>query len=168
MYLNFSVISDFDISKKERYLYATDFYGLMAEIKITNMVKFYTLCLLATGPKYGYELMKELENKLGRGISASNVYPFLEMLTKNKLIKIEKKGQREKKIYILTAEGRNFTKTMFERFGNLIDIAIKPKLTVCAHCSCKVYEGGYTEKIKGKMLKFCCMHCASSYKKIVG
>ncbi|MBI2650866.1 PadR family transcriptional regulator [Candidatus Woesearchaeota archaeon] len=135
----------------------------MAEIKINNMVKFYTLCLLATGPKYGYELMKELESKLKRQISASNVYPFLEILIKNNLIKVKKTDKREKKIYDLTKEGKAFTKVMFSRFGDLIDIAIEPKLTTCSHCSCKVYGSGYTEKIKNKVLKFCCMHCAHSY-----
>ena len=137
----------------------------MAEVKITNMVKFCSLYLLSTGPKHGYELMKELEDKLGRRISASNVYPFLEILVKNGLIKIKKIGKREKKVYSLTPEGKNFTKNMFSRFGDLIDIAIEPKLTTCAHCNCKVYEGGHTEKIKNKKLKFCCMHCANSYKK---
>ena len=137
----------------------------MAEVKVTNMVKFCSLYLLATGPKHGYDLMKELEEKLGRKISASNVYPFLETLIKNKLIRIEKRGKREKKTYILTQEGKKFTKNIFSRFGDLIDIAIEPKLTTCAHCNCKVYEGGHTEKIKDKILKFCCMHCANSYKK---
>ena len=139
----------------------------MAEVKVTNMVKFCSLYLLASGPKHGYDLMKELEEKLGRKISASNVYPFLEVLIKNRLIKVQKTGKREKKTYVLTKEGKKFTKNMFNRFGDLIDIAIEPKLTTCAHCSCKVYEGGYTEKIKGKLLKFCCMHCAGSYKKHV-
>jgi|TARA_B100001964_G_scaffold244791_1_gene327928 hypothetical protein len=84
----------------------------------------------------------------------------IKQINKNK-----KTGKREKKVYSLTTDGRNFTKNMFNRFGDLIDIAIEPKLTTCAHCNCKVYEGGYTEKFKGKTLKFCCMHCASSYKK---
>jgi len=136
----------------------------MAGVKITNMVKFCTLYLLASRPKHGYELIKELEEKLGRKISASNVYPFLEILIKNRLIKIQKTGKREKKVYILTNEGKNFTKSMFSRFGDLIDIAIEPKLTACAHCNCKVYEGGHAEKVRGKMLKFCCSHCAHSYK----
>ena len=137
----------------------------MAGVKVNNMIKFCTLYLLATGPKHGYELMKELEDKLGRKVSASNVYPFLDILIKNKLIKIKKTGKREKKTYILTDYGRKFPKGMFNRFGDLIDIAIEPKLTACAHCSCKVYEGGHSEKIKGKKLKFCCMHCAGSYKR---
>ena len=139
----------------------------MGGVKINNMVKLYALCLLATGPKHGYELMKELESKLGRSISASNVYPFLDVLIKNKLINIEKTGKRDKKVYHFTPEGKKFTKQMFSRFGDLINVAIEPKLTICSHCSCKVYEGGYTEKINGRELKFCCMHCASSYKKII-
>ena len=139
----------------------------MGGIKINNTIKMYALCLLATGPKHGYELMKELESKLSRSISASNVYPFLNILIKNRLIKIEKTGNRDKKVYHLTPEGKRFTKQLFSRFGDLISVAIEPKLTTCAHCNCKVYEGGYTEKIRSKELKFCCMHCASSYKKII-
>jgi len=85
----------------------------MAEIKINNMVKFYTLCLLSTDSKHGYDLIKELEKKLGRKISASNVYPFLSTLRKNKLIKFDKVGKRDKKTYHLTPDGKNFTKQMF-------------------------------------------------------
>ena len=137
----------------------------MPKVKVNNMVKFCSLYLLASGPKYGYELMKELEEKLGRRISASNIYPFLDTLIKNKIIKIKKTGKREKKTYALTNEGRIFIKNMFNRFGDLIDIAIEPKLTTCSHCSCRVFEGGHSEKVKGRLLKFCCMHCASSYKR---
>lgn len=135
----------------------------MADVKITNIVKFYTLFFLASGPKHGYELIKDLETKLGRRISASNVYPFLNVLIKNKLIKINKTGKREKKIYVLTAEGRTFTKGMFSKFGDLINIAIEPRITTCP-CGCRIYAGGYTKKIKGKLVKFCCSHCAKTFK----
>jgi len=134
----------------------------VVEIKINNMVKFCTLYLLATGPKHGYDLMKELEEKLGRKISASNVYPFLSSLRKNRLIKFDKIDKRDKKIYNLTPQGKNFTKQMFNKFGDLIDIAIQPKLSTCP-CGCKIYSGGHTEKIKGKIMKFCCSHCAKMY-----
>ena len=135
----------------------------MNKIKITNMLRFYTLCLLAMGPKHGYELIKELGPKLERSVSASNIYPFLNTLRKNKLIKFDKVGKRDKKTYHLTSEGRSFTKEMFNKFGDLIDIAIKPRITVCP-CGCKIYAGGHIERIKGKMMKFCCSHCASKYK----
>lgn len=135
----------------------------MADIKINNMVKFYTLCLLASGPKHGYDLIKELEEKLERKISASNVYPFLATLRKNKLIKFDKVGKRDKKTYYLTHEGKGFTKQMFSKFGDLINISIEPRLTVCP-CGCKIYSGGHIEKIKGKLMKFCCSHCAKMFK----
>ena len=135
----------------------------MPDIKITNMVKFYTLCLLATGPKHGYDLIKELQEKLGRRISASNMYPFLKILSKNKLIKFDKIGKRDKKSYYLTQDGKKFTKNMFSKFGDLIDIAIEPRITTCP-CGCRIYSGGHTEKIRGKFVKFCCSHCAKIYK----
>ena len=135
----------------------------MADIKINNMLKFYTICLLATEPEHGYDLIKELEKKLGRKISASNVYPFLTNLRKNKLIKIDKIGNRDKKVYRLTAEGKNFTKEMFSKFGDLINIAIEPRIKTCP-CGCRIYSGGHSEKIKGRTLYFCCTHCAKMYK----
>ena len=135
----------------------------MADIKINNMVKFYTLCLLANEPKHGYDLIQELKEKLERKISASNVYPFLNTLRKNKLIKFDKVGKRDKKTYHLTLEGKNFTKHMFSKFGDLINIAIEPRIKACP-CGCKIYSGGHIEKIKGKNMKFCCSHCADEYK----
>ena len=135
----------------------------MADIKINNMIKFYTLCLLASKPKHGYELMKELEERLGIRISASHVYPFLSILRKNKLIKFDKVGKRDKKTYHLTPEGRNFTKSMFSKFGDLINIAIEPRIATCP-CGCRIYSGGHAEKIKGKLMKFCCSHCAKIFK----
>lgn len=135
----------------------------MANIKINNMVKFYTLCLLSSGSKHGYDLMKDLEERLDRKISASNVYPFLDILIKNKLIRITKTGKREKKFYELTSEGKNFTKEMFSKFGDLINIAIQPRLRTCP-CGCKIYSGGHSEKIKGKIMHFCCTHCAKMHK----
>lgn len=131
----------------------------MVDVKVTNMLKFYTLCLLANGPKHGYELIKELESQFGRKISASNVYPFLDILRRNKLIKFDKVDKRDKKVYNLTSEGKRFTQRMFNKFGDLINIAIEPKITACP-CGCKIYSGGVTEKIRGRTMKFCCAHCA--------
>jgi len=42
-------------------------------------------------------------------------------------------------------------------------VAIEPSLDVCAHCGCKIYEGGHREVIKGEELVFCCSHCAAPY-----
>lgn len=137
----------------------------MGEIKITNLVKFYTLILLQHKPQHGYEIIKEIQNKTGKPVSSGQIYPFLEKLKKEELIEIKEKGTREKKQYKLTEKGEKFINRMLDRFSDMINIAIEPKLTKCAHCGCQLYKGGYKEKINGKLMSFCCVHCAQTYKK---
>lgn len=134
---------------------------------VTNLTKFYTLVLLNEGPRHGYELMNELEKKLGKKPSPGQIYPLLKKLEDSGLITHEtvKIGDRERKVYTLTGEGRKTTSRILGRFSDVISIILEPRLTKCAHCGCKVYEGGYKERIEGKVLMFCCVHCANSYKR---
>ncbi|MBS3108275.1 PadR family transcriptional regulator [Candidatus Woesearchaeota archaeon] len=134
------------------------------KIEIGSLVKFYIILLLNEGQKHGYTLMKELEEKLNRKISASQVYPFLKILKKNKLIKIEVIKEREKKVYKLTSKGKEFVNNFLHKSGNLLAAVIESKISSCAHCECKIYESNYKEKINGKLLIFCCEHCAKSFK----
>lgn len=137
----------------------------MPNIKISNMVKFYTLVLLSEKPCDGYDLMKEIGSKLDQRVSPGQMYPFLAQLEKNGFVTAGKKGAREKVAYALTPEGKKFAQTMLARFGSLIEIALSPRLTVCTHCGCRVFDGEHTERIGSKTLKFCCGHCAASYAK---
>lgn len=136
----------------------------MTEVKVTNLIKFYIILLLYKKPMHGYELIKKLEECVLQKISASHVYPFLQLLKKNKFIILKNLGRREKKQYTLTKEGKKFANNMISRFSVMIDTTVKKKVKECAHCGCKVYEGGYKEKIKEKKLYFCCIHCANSLK----
>ncbi len=133
-------------------------------VKIGSLVKFYIILLLSEGPKHGYDLMGEMKEKLGRKISTSQMYPFLSILEKNKLVKVETIFERNKKRYTLTKSGKEFVNNYLQRFGVLLHMAIEPKLTICTHCGCKVYEGSYKELIGGKQFAFCCHHCANSFK----
>ncbi len=69
-------------------------------------VRLAILSLLADGPKHGYQLMKELEERSG-GLyraSAGSVYPTLQQLEDEGLIAA---GQQEgKRVYSLTDAGR--------------------------------------------------------------
>ncbi|MEM3421782.1 MAG: PadR family transcriptional regulator [Candidatus Hadarchaeum sp.] len=134
---------------------------------VTNLTKFYTLALLAKGPKHGYELMEELEKKIGKKPSAGQIYPLLKKLENKGLIvhEVIMVGKRRKKVYTLTTDGKRMASQMIGMFSNMISGILEPKLTKCAHCGCKVYEGGHAEKIGGRTLMFCCVHCANSYKK---
>ena len=137
----------------------------MKQLKVTNLIKLYTLLLLIKKEMHGYELIKELEKCTGQKISASHVYPFLQELEKNKFVSHKRAGKREKKYYKLTNEGKKFIKSLIERFSSLTDILIKTKIEKCAHCNCEIYKGAYKKKIKGKLYTFCCKSCALFYNK---
>ncbi len=133
-------------------------------MEIKNMVKLFTVLLLSEKEQYGYEIMKEVEKRLGKKASPGQIYPFLKQLKKYRYVDTNEKAERDKQTYYLTPEGRKFVGRLSDRFGDLFEIVIKPRLTVCAHCSCEIYKGGYKEKVNGKYLSFCCGNCAKSYK----
>jgi DNA-binding PadR family transcriptional regulator len=69
-------------------------------------VRLALLSLLATTPRHGYELMKELEARSGGTYraSAGTIYPTLQQLEDEGLVA---SGERDgKRVYRLTAEGR--------------------------------------------------------------
>ena len=129
-------------------------------VKVTNLIKFYTLLLLNKAPRHGYELIKELESRLDRRISASQIYPFLESLNKEECIKAGIIREREKRIFTLTAKGRALVKQLLERFDCIIEGIIEKKLKKCANCGCYVYKGGFKRIVNNRMKMFCCRYCA--------
>lgn len=133
---------------------------------ISDFSRFYILTILFEGPAHGYSIISQFKKRVKKEISPSLVYPFLQQLEEKGLVKCTVKpvGEKERKIFELTDEGRELCTGLFKRFAELVSIAITPSLDVCAHCGCKVYEGAYREVIDGKEMAFCCMHCARSYK----
>jgi len=133
---------------------------------LSDFSRFYILTILYEGPAHGYSILDRFKKRIGKEVSPSLVYPFLQQLEEKGLVKHTKKpvGEKEKKVFELTREGKEVCTRLFKRFANLISIALEPSLEVCAHCGCKVYEGGYREVIGGKETTFCCIHCANSYK----
>jgi len=133
---------------------------------VSDFSRFYILTLLYEGPSHGYSIINKFKKRIGKEVSPSLVYPFLQQLEQKGLVKhtVRPVGEKEKKVFELTEEGKELCKRLFKRFAGLISIAIEPSLKICAHCGCKVYEGGYREVINGKETTFCCPHCANSYK----
>jgi len=133
---------------------------------VSDFSRFYILTILYEGPAHGYSILNRFKKRVGKEVSPSLVYPFLQQLEEKGLVKhtVKPVGEKEKKVFELTKEGKEVCTRLFKRFANLISIAIEPSLEVCAHCGCKVYEGGYREVIDGKETTFCCIHCANSYK----
>ncbi len=133
---------------------------------ISDFSRFYILTILYEGPAHGYNIMSQFKKRVKKEISPSLVYPFLEQLEDKGYVKhtLQPVGDKVKKVFALTDEGRELCTCLFKRFAGLVSIAIEPSLSVCAHCGCKVYEGAYKEVIDGKEMAFCCSHCAASYK----
>ena len=137
---------------------------------VSDFSRVYIITILYEQPSHGYEIISKFKKVLGKDISPSLVYPFLRQLEQKKLVKHTLKpiGAKKKKVFELTPDGKVFSEQLFKRFSELISVALEPSLDVCAHCGCKVYEGGHTEIIKGKEFTFCCCHCAASYKQSIG
>jgi DNA-binding PadR family transcriptional regulator len=133
---------------------------------ISDFSRFYILTILYEEPAHGYSIISRFKRRVKKEISPSLVYPFLQQLEEKGYVKhtVEPVGEKERKIFQLTDEGRALCTCLFKRFAELVSIAITPSLDVCAHCGCKVYEGAYREVIDGKEMAFCCTHCAASYK----
>jgi PadR family transcriptional regulator PadR len=133
---------------------------------VSDFSRFYILTLLYEGPCHGYSIISKFKRRIGKEISPSLVYPFLKHLEQKGLVKqiIKHVGEKEKKVYQLTEEGKKLCERLFKRFAALVSVAIEPSLEICSSCGCKVYEGGHKETIDGKEMVFCCKHCANSYK----
>ncbi len=136
------------------------------EETISDFSRFYILTILYESPSHGYAIISKFKERLGKNITPSLVYPFLRDLEKQGMVKhrLLPVGKKKRKVYELTETGTQFCERLFKRFATLISAALEPNLVVCHHCGCKVYEGGYTEKIGEKETTFCCSHCADSYK----
>lgn len=134
---------------------------------VSDFSRFYILTILFEGPTHGYSIISKFRKRVGKTVSPSLVYPFLSELEEKGLVTytIQPVGEKEKKIFQLTNKGRQLCVKLFKRFANLVSTAIKPSLEICAHCGCKVYDGGHLETIDGKKKMFCCVHCANSCKK---
>ena len=131
-------------------------------VKVDSFIKLHALISLNNDEKTGYNLIKELSNKLDKKISASHIYPFLKELKQNYLVNYRQFGRE--KVYNLTESGKGFVNDTLLKFNEILQESLKKKLTKCTHCGCEVYNNKYNEIVNGNKLAFCCCHCADSYK----
>jgi len=139
---------------------------MLSEDFALDMMRSSIILLLSEKPLHGYGIMKEVEDRIDKPVNPSLLYPFLKKLEKNGLVKSTRKpvGQKPKKVYELTATGKELATRIYKRIASMVSMAIEPNLNICFHCGCKIYEGGYQEVIGDKERIFCCVHCAQAYK----
>ena len=134
---------------------------------VSDFSRFYILTILYECPCHGYDIISKFKDRIGKPVSPSLVYPFLQQLERKSLLrhKTVMSGAKKRKVFQLTPEGKALTEQLFRRFSTLVSAAIEPSLKICANCGCKIFEGGYQEVIDDQRMSFCCVHCAGSYKK---
>lgn len=131
------------------------------EIDLSNVNRLYTVLLLESGEKHGYQLIKDIEKITGKKPTTSHIYPFLEKLTEKEVATVEEKGDRGKKVYNLTEEGEEIVKEQLEAFDKILHTAIEGEVEECSNCGCEIYSGGHEENDE----IFCCKHCAEASEK---
>ena len=138
---------------------------LESPVLFTNFSRFYVLLLLYEGAKHGYEIMSQMEERLGQSVSPSLVYPFLRLLGDRGYVSLAslKVGRKTRKVYSLTNSGRTFCHQLFSQFTTIVSTAIEPNLQICAQCGCRVYKDAYIQLVKRQKTAFCCKYCASAY-----
>jgi PadR family transcriptional regulator PadR len=83
------------------------------------------LALLEAQPRHGYELSKLIDTRSGGVVSihAASLYPLLYQMEKKQWIEgrwVEKPGQRRRRFYRLTAEGKRQLETQRNGFAEFV------------------------------------------------
>lgn len=130
----------------------------MPDIDLSNVNRLYTVLLLASEERHGYQIIKDIERITGSKPTTSHIYPFLEELTEKGIVKVEEKGDRGKKVYQLTGEGEKMIKKQLDSFTQIFQAAIDGEIEECENCGCEIYSGGYRDKRN----IYCCKHCAEA------
>ncbi len=97
---------------------------------ISDFSRFYILTILYEGPAHGYSIINQFKKRVKKEISPSLVYPFLQQLEDKGFSKTSLKptGDKIKKVFELTEEGRELCTGLFKRFATLVAIAIEPSI----------------------------------------
>lgn len=139
---------------------------MLSEDVALGMIRSSIVLFLSEKPTHGYAIMKEVEVRIGKPVNPGLLYPFLKQLEENGFVKSTRKtvGQRPKKVYELTDSGRELAARIYKRIASMVSMAIEPNLSVCFHCGCRIFEGGFRETVSDKERIFCCVHCAQAFK----
>ena len=91
---------------------------------VTNLAKLYVLLILSRGPAHGYDIMKSFREATGKVLSCGQVYPLLDVMQKKGLVTYheESDGNRKRKVYSLTQDGRAFAGDLKTKIVKLLGL----------------------------------------------
>lgn len=132
----------------------------MDDIDLSNVNRLYTVLLLRSGPRHGYQVITDIEEITGERPTTSHIYPFLQTLADEGMATVEETGDNGKKVYALTEDGKDLVEEQLDAFSQILTTAIEGEIEECENCGCEIYRGGHEED--GDL--YCCEHCAASGK----
>lgn len=96
---------------------------------IRGHLRHITLAAIAGKDLTGYDLMKNLEEKLGQKPSPGSIYPVLSELEEGGLIKVH--ADERKKVYSITAKGKGELSSLKKGHASIID-SMDRAMKMCA------------------------------------
>tara|TARA_B100000315_G_C14571935_1_gene586043 strand:+ start:1810 stop:2145 length:336 start_codon:yes stop_codon:yes gene_type:complete len=93
-----------------------------------GVLQMQILWLVGRNPNHGYEIMRQLNEIKKTKVEQGTLYPALQKLEINDLIKVKETGSRGKKVYELTDTGKEamirtckeFSKTFYGIFEDFV------------------------------------------------
>jgi PadR family transcriptional regulator PadR len=82
-----------------------------------GVLQMQILWLVGRTPMHGYEIMRQLNEIKSTKVEQGTLYPALQKLEENELIKVKETGRRGKKVYELTDVGRKAMIRTCEEFS---------------------------------------------------
>lgn len=107
---------------------------MVIDISSMSMLELQVLWHLSQNDMHGYALIQELSKHRSSSLTPGTLYPLLQRFEKQNLIIIKETGERDKKIYTLTEEGKHLLDKLANEFIEVFDgIYVKYHCAVCEH-----------------------------------
>ncbi len=107
---------------------------MVVDISGVSMLELQVLWHLSLQDLHGYALIQELSKHRSSPLTPGTLYPLLQRFEKQNLIVVKETGERDKKIYTLTPEGKQLIDKLAHEFIEVFDgIYVKYHCSVCEH-----------------------------------
>ena len=89
---------------------------------IRNLLEIQLLRIVQTQPTWGYQIKKQVEEQFSMKIRHGALYPTLKTLEQRGFLdcRKERKSGRARKVYVVTAQGKEYLKTYREVIKELL------------------------------------------------
>ena len=107
---------------------------MAVDISSISMLELQALWHLSNQDAHGYALIQDLSKHRSSPLTPGTLYPLLARFEKQGLIEVKETGEREKKVYAITSQGKSLLDKLAHEFIETFDgIYVKYHCSVCEH-----------------------------------